>query len=89
MGDVEAFTRAKDVLKEAEHEEFRLYATQRAEKASRGEIDWTIQEVCERIRGYAYDLEPDPEVRKWIDELIDRDWERMFYLSTLNVTDPS
>ena len=57
------------------------------EKASRGELDWTLQEVCERVRRYAYDIETDPEVRKWIDELVDRRWEQMFYLTTLHVID--
>lgn len=90
MDDEDQLSRASEVFKEAERKESGLYAWQRVEKASRGELDWTtLQEVCERLRRYAYDMEPDPEVRMWIDELVDHHWELMFYLTTLYVTDPT
>lgn len=89
MDDEDQLARASQVFKEAERKEFSPYASKRVEKASRGEVDWTLQEVCERLRRYAYDMEPDPEVRKWIDELVDHHWELMFYLTTLYVIDPT
>lgn len=90
MKDDEAVpAEAREAFEAAVAKEFHLFAARRVESASRGVIDWTPEEVCERLRRYAYEMEIDPEVRKWIDELVDHHWELMFYLTTLYVIDPT
>ena len=80
-----SFDQARAVFDLAAAKEAKLFA---AKRLAAVEQDWTAYEVCERIKRFAREYESHPDVLGLIDALVERRWERLFYLNTLFLTDP-
>lgn len=89
LPEAEAFLRARELVEAAIDREVSLFGLQRLEALSTGEIEGAAVDVCERIRQYATESKPSPDVVEWVHRLVGEHWEQLFLLSILDQLGPS
>lgn len=89
VSSVAALKRAQEIFERAQKKEMALYGMARLEAVCSGELPGTTSyDIAERVRELAREEESDREVLALVDELVEHHWERLFYLTTLHITDP-